>query len=110
VLENKEEGQMMETSGRRRRFTPEEKVSIVLEGLRGETQVSVVCRRHGISTGQFYQWRDTLVRGAKEAFSRRGRPRGNGELERFREELGKKDRVIVEMTEELLKVKRGLWP
>jgi transposase len=110
VLEKKEEGRMMESAGGRGRFTPEEKVSIVLEGLRGETQVSVVCRRHGISTGQFYQWRETLVRGAKEAFSRRGRPRGNGESDRLRDELGRKDRVIAEMTEELLKVKKGLWP
>ena len=101
---------MVEPGGSRRRFTPEERVSIVLEGLRGETQVSVVCRRHGITPGQFYKWRETLVRGAKEAFSRRGRPRGNGESERLREQLVKKDRVIAEMTEELLKVKKGLWP
>lgn len=94
----------------RRRFRPEEKLALVLEGLRGDTQVSVVCRRHGITTGQFYQWRDTLVRGAKEAFSRRGRPKGSGEIDRLREELLRKDRVISEMTEELLKVKKGLWP
>jgi len=109
-LEVKEEGQMMEPGGNRRRFTPEERVSIVLQGLRGETQVSVVCRRHGITPGQLYKRRDTLVRGAKEAFSRRGRPRGSGENGRLREELGRKDRVIAEMTEELLKVKKGLWP
>lgn len=45
---------MTEGSGRRK-FTPEEKVAIVLEGLRGDNQVSAVCRRYGISTPVFYQ-------------------------------------------------------
>ena len=96
----------------RRKFTPEEKVGIVLEGLRGDTQVSVVCRRYGISTTQFYQWRDKLVSGAKEAFAqeRRGRRKGNGEMAKLHEELARKDGVIAEITEELLKVKKGLWP
>ena len=100
---------MME-QGRRRRLTPEEKVAIVLEGLRGDTEVSVVCRRQGISTGQFYQWRDKLVKAAKEAFAQRGRPKGNGEVDRLKECLAQKDAVIAEITEEILKVKKGLWP
>jgi len=100
---------MME-QGRRRKFTPEEKVAIVLEGLRGDTEVSVVCRRNGVSTAQFYQWRDKLVKAAKEAFGRRGRPKGNGQVERLKESLAQKDAVIAEITEEILKVKKGLWP
>jgi transposase len=100
---------MME-QGRRRKYTPEEKVAIVLEGLRGDTEVSVVCRRHGVSTAQFYQWRDKLVKAAKEAFGQRGRPKGNGEVERLKESLAQKDAVIAEITEEILKVKKGLWP
>ena len=95
---------------RRRKFTPEEKVAIVLEGLRGDTEVSAVCRRHGVSTAQFYQWRDKLVKAAKEAFARRGRPKGNGEVDRLKESLVQKDAVIAEITEEILKVKKGLWP
>ena len=100
---------MME-QGRRRRLTPEEKVAIVLEGLRGDTEVSVVCRRQGISTGQFYQWRDKLVKAAQQAFAQRGRPKGNGEVDRLKESLAQKDAVIAEITEEILKVKKGLWP
>jgi len=96
--------------GRRRKFMPEEKVAIVLEGLRGDTEVSAVCRRHGVSTAQFYQWRDKLVKAAKEAFGQRGRPKGNGEVERLKETLTQKDAVIAEITEEILKVKKGLWP
>jgi transposase len=93
-----------------RRFGPEEKVAIVLEGLRGDMQMSGVCRRYGITTGQFYQWRDKVKSAAKEAFCRRGRPKGNGEAQRLREEIARKDAIIAEITEEILKVKKGLWP
>jgi len=94
----------------RRVFTPAEKVAIVLEGLRGDVELSTVCRRYGISTSLFYQWRDKLIAAGKEAFARRGRPKGNGEVERLAEELSRKDAVIAEITEEILKVKKGLWP
>ena len=101
----------MNEGTQRRRFTPEEKLAIVLEGLRGDTEVSAVCRRHGVSTNQFYKWRDRVLAGAKAALGpRRGRPRGNGEVERLRAELHRKDTVIAEITEEILKVKKGLWP
>ena len=38
----------------RRRFTPEEKVRIVLEGSRGEVRVSDLCRREGIRPNVYY--------------------------------------------------------
>jgi transposase-like protein len=97
----------------RRKFTAEEKVQIVLAGLHGESQVSEVCRRHGITTNQFYQWRDRLIGAAKEAFSqeRRGRPKEDRRrIERLEADLARKDTVIAEITEEILKVKKGLWP
>jgi len=102
---------MNEGNGRRQ-FTAEEKVQIVLEGLRADAQVSEVCRRHGITTNQFYQWRDRLVKGAKAAFAeeRRGRPKSDRKVERMEAQLARKDAVIAEITEEILKVKKGLWP
>jgi transposase len=100
----------MEEGRTRREFGAEEKVAIVLEGLRGDTQLSAVCRRYGVTTSQYYQWRDKLKAAGKEAFSRRGRPKGNGEVERLKEEIARKDGIIAEITEEILKVKKGLWP
>ena len=100
----------MQQHAERRRFSPDEKVSIVLEGLRADAQVSVVCRRRGITTGQFYQWRDKLVRSAKDAFAQRGRRKRDALGEKLKEDLARKDAIIVEMTEEILKVKKGLWP
>ena len=40
----------------RRKFSPEEKIRIVLEGLRGEQSVSDLCRREGIASNLYYRW------------------------------------------------------
>jgi len=40
----------------RRKFSPEEKIRIVLEGLRGEQSVSELCRREGIAANLYYRW------------------------------------------------------
>ncbi|MBI3703501.1 MAG: transposase [Rhizobiales bacterium] len=44
-------------TGRRRRWSEEEKLKIVLESLRAPRQVSATARRHGISRAQLLQWR-----------------------------------------------------
>ena len=40
----------------RRRFTAEEKIRIVLEGLRGETPITELCRQEGIQSSIYYKW------------------------------------------------------
>ena len=40
----------------RRRFSAEEKIRIVLEGLRGEKRIATLCRREGIVTNLYYRW------------------------------------------------------
>jgi transposase len=40
----------------RRKFTPEEKVRIVIEGIRGEIPISTQCRREGIRSNVYYKW------------------------------------------------------
>jgi len=48
-------------AARRRQFSAEEKIRIVMEGIRGEEPVSVICRREGIHTTVYYRWtRDAL--------------------------------------------------
>jgi transposase len=105
-----EEDKQMEGGSEKRKFTPQEKVKIVLEGLRGDVEVSEICRRYGISTTLFYPWRERMMEFAKEGFARSGRPSGDAGAAKLREELARKDKVIAEITEEILKVKRGLWP
>ncbi len=40
----------------RRKFSTEEKIRIVLEGLRGEETIAELCRREGISPNLYYNW------------------------------------------------------
>jgi len=51
----------------RRKFSPEEKIRIVLEGLRGEQSVSELCRREDIASNLYYRWsKDFLEAGKKQ--------------------------------------------
>ena len=52
-----------------RTFTPEQKLAIVLAGLRGDRSVRDVCREHGIAETLYYQWRDRLLEGGKAALA-----------------------------------------
>ena len=50
----------------RRRFSAEEKIRVVLEGLRGEMSVAELCRREGIASNLYYRWsKDFLEAGKK---------------------------------------------
>ena len=54
----------------RRKYTPEEKISIVLEGFRREVTVSDLCRREGIKPGAFYAWTKEFMEAGKERLTR----------------------------------------
>lgn len=93
-----------------RRFTVEEKLKILEEARQPNTTVAEVCRRHGIDGTTFYRWEKRAKEGMREALS--GRRRRNGrarerEIERLRGELERKRRVIAEVVEENLELKRG---
>jgi transposase len=45
---------------------------MVLEGLRGDTQITELCRKYGISSGMYYKWRDLFLRKGEEIFANRG--------------------------------------
>ena len=50
----------------RRRFSAEEKIRIVLEGLRGEESIATLCRREGIVTNLYYRWSKELLEAGKK--------------------------------------------
>ena len=54
----------------RRKYTPEEKIRIVLEGFRQEVAVSDLCRREGIRPGTFYAWTKEFMEAGKERLIR----------------------------------------
>ena len=54
----------------RRKYTPEEKVRIVLEGFRREVAVNELYRREGIKPGAFYAWTKDFMEAGKERLTR----------------------------------------
>ena len=49
----------------RRQWSAEEKLQIVLEGLKPHANVEEVCRRHGMHRSQYYTWRERALAGTK---------------------------------------------
>ena len=50
----------------RKHRSPEEKIRIVLAGLRGEEPIAALCRREGIAESQYYSWSKDFSRGWQE--------------------------------------------
>ena len=58
----------------RRRFLPEEKMKIVLEGLSGTIEISELCRKYQITTTMYYNWKEKLLENSATVFNdKRGR-------------------------------------
>lgn len=55
--------------GRHRKYTPETKVRIVLEIIRGEKSVAQASREYRIKDSLLYRWKDQFLEGAKQAFA-----------------------------------------
>jgi len=88
----------------RKKWPSKKRLEIVLEGIRAG-QVAETCRRHGCSAAQYYDWQRQLMSSAELIFDKkRGRP--SKEAERMRAEIGKKDRIIAEVIEENLDLKK----
>jgi transposase len=54
----------------RRKYTPEEKIRIVLEGFRREVTVNNLCRREGIKPHSYYAWTKEFMEAGKERLTR----------------------------------------
>ena len=49
----------------RRKYSAEEKIRIVLEGLRGEDSIAELCRREGINPNMYYKWSKEFLEAGK---------------------------------------------
>jgi transposase len=82
----------------KRQFTAQQKLEIVLAGLRGDKSVQDVCREHEITQGQFYQWREKLLEGGKVALAGTSDRAAEREL---RKKIGELERTLGKKTYEL---------
>ena len=83
----------------RRKFAPEEKIRIVLDGLRGEISVAELCRREGIAANLYYRWsKDFLEAGKKQLNGDTVREATSTEVKDLRAENSELKEVVAEMT------------
>lgn len=71
----------------RRHFSAEDKIRIVLQGLRGEESVAEICRREGLHQNLYYRWsKDFLEAGKKRLSGDTVREAGSDEVKAMRSE------------------------
>ena len=82
----------------RRRFSAEEKIRVVLEGLRGEMSVAELCRREGIASNLYYRWsKEFLEAGKKRLNGDTVREATSDEVKFLRSENRELKEVVAEM-------------
>src|ERR1700741_1454904 len=83
----------------RRHFSAEDKIRIVLEGLRGEDSVAELCRREGIVQKLYYRWSKDFLEGGKKRLGG-GTARGATleEVKVLRREANAVKEVVAELT------------
>ena len=92
----------------RRKFPAEEKIRIVMEGIRAEVSVSELCRREGIAPTVYYKWlKDFMEAG-------RGRLRGDSqrqataeEVKGFRQENERLKQLVAELSLDNMVLKKS---
>ena len=83
----------------RRRFSAEEKIRIVLEGLRGEESIAALCRREGIAANLYYRWsKEFLEAGKKRLNGDTVREATSDEVKLLRSENRELKEVVAELT------------
>jgi len=113
------EGRTQETRGfihqvraaARRKYTPEEKVRIVLEGFRREVAVRDLCRREGIRPGAFYAWTKDFMEAGKERLTRDTvRDATRTEIEQMKRESTDLKQLVAELSLKVFRLKKTAMP
>jgi transposase len=81
----------------RRRFSAEEKIRIILEGLRGEESIAELCRREGLAPNLYYRWsKEFLEAGKKRLLGDTTREATAPEVKTLRDENARLKQVLAE--------------
>ena len=93
----------------RKQYSAEEKIRIVLDGLRGEESVAELCRREGISQGIYYKWsKDFLEAGKKRLAGDIARQANTAEVKGLRSEARELKECVAELTLENRLLKKSM--
>ena len=91
----------------RRRYTPEEKIRIVLEGFRREVTVSDLCRREGIKPHSYYSWTKEFMEAGREKLTRESvRDATRHEIQALRRENDELKQLVADLSLEVYRLKK----
>ena len=93
----------------RKQYSAEEKIRIVLSGLRGEDSIAELCRREGIAESLYYSWsKEFLEAGKKRLSGDTARQASSGEVKDLRKEMRDLKEALAEqvLDNRLLKKRR----
>ena len=95
----------------RRKYAPEDKIRIVLEGFRREVTVSDLCRREGIKPGVFYAWTKEFMEAGKERLTRDTvRDATRQEIEHLKRENNDLKQLVADLSLEVHRFKKTAIP
>lgn len=92
----------------RRSWSAADKMRVVLAGMEPGVEVSVVCRKEGVSPTQYYHWRNQLLSSAEAVFGKRGKKSQESREAKLESELTRMKGVVAEITAENLELKKTL--
>ena len=93
----------------RKPYSAEEKIRIVLDGLRGEHSIAELCRREGIAESLYYNWsKEFLEAGKRRLAGDTVRAATSGEVKDLRQEARGLKEVVAEQALELRLLKKSM--
>jgi transposase len=93
----------------RKRYGSEEKIRIVLDGLRGEDSIAELCRREGINQNLYYRWsKEFLEAGKKRLAGDTAREASSEEVKDLRRQAGELKEVVAELMLENRLLKKSM--
>jgi len=93
----------------RKQYSAEEKIRIVLEGLRGEYSIAELCRREGIAQSLYYSWsKEFLEAGKKRLSGDTTRQATSTEVKDLRQEMGALKEALAETVLENRLLKKSM--
>jgi len=99
-------GTVMSKQKRRRKWSPAQKLRIVLESLQSDGKLAAICRREGLSPTLVYQWRKQLLGSAEAVFVSQRKTGQDPKIERLESENQRMKNVVAEITAENLDLKK----
>ena len=93
----------------KRKFSSEEKISIVIEGLRGEDSIASICRREGVAPSVYYRWsKDFMEAGKNRLNGDTVREANTDEVDELRNQNNALKIAVADLTLEAMSWKKKL--